>query len=141
MSGSRFERELEELLVSLGEWTPRESRSQRFRRRFRAWLYRWQEAIARMRWGGLPADQMMLVGMVLIVFAYFLRLALPAGAAYVGLLGVLLFFVAFALAVTGGRRRRDIRWRGHLVEPSPYRSSPPPFLAWLRRWWRRRTWR
>lgn len=139
MSGSKFERELDELLASIGEWTPRESRSQRFRRRFRGWLSHWQEAVARMRWIGIPTDQMMLGGILLIVFAYFLRLALPVAAAYVGLLGILVFFVAFALAIRGGRRRRDARWRGRFLDP--YRRGGLGLLARLLLWWQRRHWR
>ena len=137
MSGSRYERELDELLASLGDWAPRETRAQRFQRRFRQWLAQWQESVARMRWTGMSVDQMMLGGIGLIVFAYFLRLAVPVGAAYVGLLGVLVFFASFALAIRNARRRRESRWRGRPI--SSYDQQTSLFYR-LRSWWRRRTW-
>ena len=140
MSGSRFDRELDELLASIGDWTPRETRGQRLRRRFRSWLLRWQESIASMRWTGIPTDQLMLGGFILIVVAYFLRLALPVMAAYVGLVGVLVFFVAFGLAVRGGRRRSASRWRGQPIDFYRRRGAVS-FLVRLRLWWQRRTWR
>ena len=137
MSGSRFDRELDELLANLGDWTPRESRRQRIWRHVREWQAHWQEAVARLRWSGIPTDQMMLGGILMIVFAYFLRLAIALAAAYVGLLGILLFFVAFGLAIRGGQRRRELRWRGRSVGPYGGGSS---LLARLRFWWRR-NWR
>jgi hypothetical protein len=131
---SRFDRELEELLASLGELPPRETPRNRFQRTLRTALYRWQETVSRFRWNGIATEQMMLVGIVLIVLAYFLRLGSTVVAGYLGLVGVLVFFAAFGLAVAGNRRRRAPRWRGQVVS---FSSARVPWTERLRRWLRR----
>lgn len=135
MSGSsRFDRELEELLASLGELPERERPRGRWQRRLRAVLYRWQETVAGLRWKGIATEQLMLAGIVFIVLAYFVRLASPVLAGWIGLLGVLLFFGAFALAVAGNRRRRPERWRGQVVS---FGQARVPWIERVRRWLRR----
>ena len=135
MSGSsRFDRELEELLASLGELPPRETPRSRMRRRLRTLLYRWQEGVARMRWNGIATDQMMLVGIVLIVLAYFVRLVSTLAAGYLGLFGVLVFFAAFGLAVASNRRRSQARWRGQVI---PFDRGRVSWAERMRRWLRR----
>jgi hypothetical protein len=135
MSGSsRFDRELEELLASLGELPAREPPRSRFRRTMRTILYRWQEMVARLRWRGVATEQLMLAGIVLIVLAYFLRLVSTLVAGYLGLLGVLVFFVAFGLAVAGNRRRRQPRWRGAVIS---FDRARVPWTERVRRWLRR----
>ncbi|MCX6023296.1 MAG: hypothetical protein NTZ05_16530 [Chloroflexi bacterium] len=135
MSGSRFDRELEELLASLGELPPPATRGSRWRRRLRSWLFRWQESVARLRWNGIAADQLMLAGIVFIVLAYFLRLVFPLVAGYVGLLGVVAFFGGFGLAVASSRRRARPRWRGEVVS---FDRGRVPLTERVRRWFRRR---
>lgn len=134
MSGSRFDRELEELLASLGELPAREPPRNRWQRRLRTVLYRWQETVARLRWRGIATEQLMLVGIVFIVMAYFLRLASPTLAGWIGLLGVVLFFGAFAMAVAGNRRRRSNQWRGQVVS---FGQGRVPWTERVRRWLRR----
>lgn len=128
----KFEREIEELLSRLGEWVPQDTPLQRSKRVLGRWLFRWQEgwrhALANLRNWRAPLDQLMLAGIVLVVLSYFLRFAVPMVARYTGVLGVILFFTAFALYFSMGRQqRRDIRWRGRLVEPGPAAA----------RWWSR----
>lgn len=132
----KFEREIEELLSRLGEWVPQDTPFQRFKRILSRWLFRWQEgwphALTDPRRWRIPLDQLMLAGIVLVVLSYLLRFVIPLAARYTGVLGVILFFTAFALYFSvGQQRRRDIRWRGRSVEPRPGTRS---WKARLRRW-------
>lgn len=136
MSGnSRFDRELEELLASLGELPAREPPRSRWQRRVRTVLYRWQEIVAGLRWRGIATEQLMLAGIVLIVLAYFLRLAGPlsAAAGWVALIGIVSFFSGFVMSVASSRRRRPQRWRDRPISI----EQGVPWTERMRRWLRR----
>lgn len=128
----KFEREIEELLSRLGEWVPRDTPSQRFQRILRRQLFHWQDgwqrALTNLRSWRAPLDQLMLGGLVLVVLSYLLRFVIPMAARYIGVLGVILFFTAFALSFSLGRQhRREFRWRGRVIQPP----------AGSRTWWER----
>ena len=132
---SPYEREIEELLRSLGPIGPKETGWQRFRRlmevRFTG-LARSVRDLPR----SVPADQLMLAALLMVVAAYFLRLVAPELARIVGVIGLVMFVLAFAFSFQQlfGRSRNQPRWRGR---PIDMRSGQPTiidrFVFWLRR--------
>jgi len=132
---SPYEREIEELLKSLGELGPRETAWQRFRRVTGARLRGWARRIRDLP-GTVPADQLMLAALLFVVAAFFLRFVLPGLARVVGVIGILMFLAAFAFSFQQllGGSRYERRWRGRSMERS--RGSPTPldrFIFWLHR--------
>lgn len=127
---SRFEKEIEELLARLGDWSPKDKPRGRFGDTLRQWIYRWQYgwqyALSKFRWS-VPPEQLMLISILLILAAYFSRFVFPVVARYVAVLGFILFFTSFLFSFGLGQRR-DRRWRGQVVN---YR--PGDFWDWLRR--------
>ena len=130
-----FEREIEELLKSLGEIGPKETTAQRLRRNFirrwygfRAWLADLPRAV--------PADQLMLAAILFIVAAYFLRFVLPTVARFVGIAGLLMFCAAFVLSfnVLIRRSRPTPRWRGQPVDLNRHQATLlDRIILWARR--------
>ena len=62
------------------------------------------------------------------------RLMSTALAGYLGLIGVLVFFAAFGLAVAGNRRRPQTRWRSQVIS---FSNGRVPWTERVRRWLRR----
>lgn len=133
---TQYEKEIEELLKKLGDIGPKES-----------WFQKAQR-VATARWNGfwrgvrdlpytLPADQLMLTAIFLIVASYFLRFAFRPLALIVGAAGLFMFFAAFAMSFRYffGAGNRDIRWRGQVVDMRYSQLSP--FLR-LKNWLIRR---
>jgi len=81
----------------------------------------------------------MLSGIALILVGYFFRVGLPGIWYYLVILGLILFFTAFAISFLSGRRPagpRNIYWRGRPA--SSYYAGGPSFASRLREWWHRR---
>ncbi|MBF8293496.1 MAG: hypothetical protein HW389_41 [Bacteroidetes bacterium] len=130
---NRFEREIDELLAKLGDFTPRDTVSRRIGRVVIYWQYRWQGFISKISRFWIAPEKLMLSSLLIIVASYFLRFALPGIARYAGVLGVILFFASFLLALSsGGRRDKQMRWRGHPIDLP--RNRPAWLPVWLRRW-------
>lgn len=133
--GTQYEREIEEILRSLGDIGPRETPWQRF---VRGVSRRWRDF-----WSGvrdlpraIPADQLMLASILLILGAFVLRYISPSISRFVGAVGLIAFFAAFALSLRLFARGldSDLRWRGRPIDLSYARSS---WLRRLTRWLRR----
>ncbi len=129
----KYEKEIEELLASLGEFKPRKRRlSDRVIASLGRWQYRWQGFISGLSHKRLNPDHLMIYGIILIVITYFLRL--PVIGRYTGIAGILLFFTGFVLALTMGRRYSDERkiWRGRIIDFQD-QNLGPKIKLWLRR--------
>ena len=92
---SPYEREIEELLRSLGPIGPKETGWQRFRRIMAARLGRMARGIKDLP-RTVPADQLMLAALLVVVAAYFMRLVAPELARILGVVGLVMFVLAFA---------------------------------------------
>ena len=131
---SQFDRDIEELLRSLGDLGPRETGWQRFRRGLATrWETFWWNVRALPR--AVPADQLMIAALLFVVAAYFLRFALPGVARFVGLLGVGMFVAAFFFSFNQlFGSRREIRWRGQPIDIGRGQSGfMDRLVLWLRR--------
>lgn len=131
---SPYEREIEELLRSLGPIGPKETGWQRFRRIMGGRLNGLVRS-ARDLPRTVPADQLMLAALLMVVAAYFLRLVAPELARIVGVIGLVMFVLAFSFSFQQlGRSRNQPRWRGR---PIDMRAGQPTmidrFVFWLRR--------
>ena len=130
-----YEREIEELLKSLGDIGPKETAWQRFERGI---AERWHALLRRLAElpRTVPGDQLMITAFVCLVGGYFMRLVLPGVACFVILGGLVLFVAAFLFSLQQlfGGRRSENRWRGR---PAEMRRPGPTlldhFFFWLRR--------
>jgi hypothetical protein len=135
---SPYEREIEELLRSLGPIGPKETGWQRFRRIMGARLTGLAGSIRDIP-RTVPAEQLMIAAFLMVIAAYFLRLV-PGFSSIVGLLatvGIVMFVLAFGISfqqLFGRSRGNQPRWRGR---PIDMRSGQPTmidrFVFWLRR--------
>ena len=130
---SEYEREIEEILRRMGDLTPRRTRMQRLGdavARQTQGFRRWLGSVAR----GVPADQLMLLAIVCVVSSLLLRF-IPL-MRWVGLAGVLLFLLAFALSFrqVWGRRSPQKRWRGRIIDINDGRPTlADRLIVWFRR--------
>ena len=132
---TRFEKEIEDLLRSIGEFGPKESWWQKLNRVGAARLRGTLEGVKQLPYA-VPADQLMLTAILLIVASYFLRFAFRPLATVVGAVGLVMFFTAFVISFRyffGASKQ--VRWRGHTIDMRHDRQSP---FARLTRWFRRR---
>jgi uncharacterized membrane protein YedE/YeeE len=129
----KIEREVEEILRKLDKFVPEESRLARARRRLGQTvsdvLHTMLARLARISLG-----QVMLVSLILVAVAFFLRSTSPVLARWVIIGGLILFFAAFALTLLGGRTRYEKRWRGQVID-----LSEPSLGSRLRSWLQRRS--
>ena len=130
---NKFDREIDELLAKFGNYAPRDTLSRRIGWIARYWHYRWQESIRGIGKLWIAPEKLMLSSLVIILASYVLRFALPGIARYAGVLGVILFFTSFFLAISGGGRssRQQMRWRGQPID------LPKNRALWLPQWLRR----
>ena len=129
----KYEKEIEELLASLGEFKPRKrSFSDRVMASLGRWQYRWQRFVSGLVQKRLNPDHLMVYGIILIVIAYFLRF--PIVGKYIGIAGILLFFTGFLLAMTMGRRYNNEQkiWRGRVIQFEEHHLGLK-IRYWLRR--------
>ncbi len=132
-----IEEQLREIFERMERQGPRRSLWARLKGRFRRFVNSFQVTIPV---PGFLTDpgQLILVSVILVFSAWFLRLLLPRAGYYVGMLGLLLFLIGFTWSVLrAGRTPYRPRWRGRYIEDySPYGDN-----LWLkiRRWWRRIT--
>lgn len=132
---SPYEREIEELLRSLGSIGPKETGWQRFRRVLGERLASFGQTLRELP-HTIPADQLMLAALLMVVAAYFLRLVLPGLARFVGVVGLLMFVAAFLFSFQQlfGCSQHERRWRGRPIDMS--RGQPAlldRLVFWLRR--------
>ena len=113
----KYEKEIEELLASLGEVKPRRRKwTDRVSSSLSRWQYQWQGFVAGLSHKRINPDKLMIYGILLIVLTYFLRL--PIISRYTGIAGILLFFTGFVLALTtgGGYSNERKIWRGRVID-------------------------
>lgn len=135
----KFEREIDEILSRLDK-LPSRSPSERVRRSLARRVVDLQRALA-VHAAQLSVNQIMVAGIVLILFGYFFRAAMQGIWQYMVVLGLILFFTAFALSFIGfgaGRssHQGSIYWRGRPADW--YYSGGPSPIGRIRDWWRRR---
>ena len=129
-----YEREIEEILKSLGDIGPRENAWQRFAR---VMTLRWKAMLRRVvdLPRTVPVDQLMLTALLFVVAGYFMRLFLPGVARFVILAGLVMFVAVFFFSFNQlfGSSRQQTGWRGR---PIDMRRSQPTlldhFFFWLR---------
>ncbi|MEK7214720.1 MAG: hypothetical protein AAB289_03905 [Chloroflexota bacterium] len=132
--GSRFDRDIDDILSKLGEFGPKETGWLRLRRIVTARFAALGAAIRSLP-QAVPADQMMLAAVVFIAAAFFLRYVFPGFARLVGVAGLILFVAAFVVSFNQlfGSGRRQVRWRGQVIDMTSYSSGYlNRFLSWLR---------
>lgn len=122
MSG-KLQREIEEILSRSDKAVPR-------RRRWRRRLWRLRQPVAE-GWSYLrlrrpSLSQVMLLGILLLVVAFFFRSTAP----YTAYAGLALFFGAFILSFRRSQAGPDLRWRGQSID-----LSQPSVTARIRRRW------
>ncbi|MFQ5880271.1 MAG: hypothetical protein ACE5IZ_08880 [Dehalococcoidia bacterium] len=127
MSG-KLQREIEEILSRYDKSGPR-------RKWWRRWPRRLRQALAE-AWAGLTfrlprisLGQVMLLGILLLLIAFFFRSTTP----YTVYAGLALFFGAFILSFRRSQARPEVRWRGR-----PMDLSQPGVGDRIRQWWQRR---
>ena len=132
--GSQFDRDIDDILSRSGEFGPKESGWQRTRRLAMARVLAFWARIRALP-QTVPADQMMLAAVIFIAAAFFLRYVFPSLARFVALAGLILFLAAFVVSFNQlfGSGRRQIRWRGQVIDMTSYSSGYlNRFLFWLR---------
>jgi hypothetical protein len=130
-----YEREIEELLKSLGDIGPKETGWLRFKRRWTARKNALLRSLADLP-RTVPADQLMLTAILFVVAGYFMRLVLPSVARFVFLAGLILFVAAFFFSFNQlfGAKRNQRRWRGQPIDMRrPQPTILDHFIFWLRR--------
>lgn len=128
----RYEREIEELLAHMEKFLPEKPAPQR-RERIRPWFGHF-EGVFSSWWHRLSAQQLMLFSFLLVVVAFFLRFSVPTVAYFIGLAGAFLFVIAFALSFLKRGPYREKRWRGEVIDLSPWGNR---LSRWLSRWMKR----
>ncbi len=132
---SQYEKDIEEILEGLGDLPITESPRQQFQRQ-------WGRRARNLWWDikALPstiaADQLMIVALLCVVAAFFLRFMMPGVARFVGLAGLVLFIAAFAFSFNRffGGGGREVRWRGQVIDlQSGQPSTIDRFIIWMRR--------
>ena len=138
----RVQREIEELLDKLDNFVPEQRFTAKIRERARrknadepTALSRILAPLARFSFGHI-----LLAGLALVLFAYFLRGFLGPAATWLILLGLVAAGAAFVLSLFRGSGGRPFggtvekRWRGQVIH---YSAGPTPADR-IRGWWRNR---
>lgn len=130
----KYEKEIEDLLASLGEVGLRRSQwTDGFSSSLGRWQHQWRGFVAGLSRKRINPDKLMIYGIILIVLTYFLRV--PIISRYTGIAGVLLFFTGFALSFTTGGRYSSERkiWRGRVVDfnDGKFGEKIRVWLRWL----------
>ena len=137
----RIQREIEELLDKLDTFVPEERLASKIRNR-RASNSASTPSLLERTWkrvSGISLGQMILVGLALMLFAFFLRGPLGAATSWIMVAGLIIAGVAFVLSVIGGGSSRTVsggggvekRWRGQVIDYSePTRGDR--ILAWFK---------
>jgi hypothetical protein len=133
----RFEREIDEILKKIDDFPQgsalrRRQHSRKQRQAGSGGLQRAVTLLAR-----VSGQQIMLISLGLIVFSYLFRFALEGLWVYGLMLGLILFFTAFALGLkSNSGRSSEPYFRGR--PRSAYQPSGPALSERLRRWWQQR---
>lgn len=136
--GSRFEREIQEILEQEMRRPPR--RRGWLRRAAFGWSCWWRNLRQSLsdfadswNWVLMDPSQLMLWAYGLLVMGWLARGIMGWLGLLLSLVGVVLFALAYVLAITGfPPRRRRVKWRGRIIELP---SQPSPWERW-RQWWR-----
>jgi len=130
----KFEREIDEILSKIRDFPERPAAPRRAGGRLARQITGMQRALA-VRLSRISASHVMLTAMALMVISYFFREAFAELWVYGLILGLILFFTAFALSFrSGGARRGGPYFRGR--PQSYYRGASQPFSDRLKAWWR-----
>lgn len=132
MSRKRYEAEIDEILKRLDGALPSKPLSQRIRDRVQELAGALGHALLGML-GAFQAGHMMLLSLALMLGAYLLPVPF-SWKRDLGILGLVLFFLAFIFSLLERRRPRyEPRWRGRVI-----RDDQGGWQGWLRRLWGRR---
>ena len=127
----RLQQEIEEILGKYKRFPLRESLWRRIRRR----LSRWLNSLGRWPASRLPritVGRVMLVGIAMIIAAYFFGFGSDSITRSVIVAGLILFVAAFILSLRRRPPYVEKRWRGRTVE-----IAEPGVGDRLRSWWGR----
>lgn len=132
MSRKRYEEEIDEILKKMDGALPSEPLAERARGRLQELAASLGPAISRII-SGIQGGHLMLLSLALMLAAYILPLPFDWKRG-IGILGLVLFFLAFIMSLLDRRHPRyEPRWRGRVI---PYEQNRLP--DWLRRFFRRR---
>ncbi len=131
----KFEREIDEILSKIRDFPERPAPRRRTGNGCARWLTGVQRSLA-IRLSRISVSQVMLAAMGLMLLSYFLSPAFEGVWVYGLILGLILFFTAFALSFRSGGtgRRSQPYFRG--MPRSYYESPQRPTIDRLREWWR-----
>jgi hypothetical protein len=127
----RLQQEIEEILGKYKKFPLREPLWRRIRRR----LSRWLSSVSQWSASHLPritVGRVMLVGVALIIAAYFFGVGGKSTTQMVLVAGLILFAAAFIFSMRRRPRYVEKRWRGRAVE-----VDEPGVGQRLRSWWDR----
>jgi VIT1/CCC1 family predicted Fe2+/Mn2+ transporter len=127
----RLQQEIEEILGKYKRFPLREPLWRRIRRR----LSRWLNSLGQWRASHLPRitlGRVMLVGMAMIIAAYFFGFGSDSIARSVIVAGLILFIGAFIFSLRRRTPYVEKRWRGRTVQ-----IGQPAVSERLRSWWDR----
>jgi len=133
----RFEREIDEILSKIDDFPKHAAQRRRRSGRMGRQIGEAQRNFA-LRLARITVTQIMVTAFAVMAISYFLlRGAFPEVWVYGLILGLILFFTAFALSFRGGTPagRSEPYFRGR--PRSYYRSETPAFWSKLSEWWRR----
>ena len=132
---TEFEREIDEILKKMGDQPPPESPAQRLVRGLRARWDGFWGAVRALPQGADPGH-LMITAILFIITAWILRYIYAPATPWVGAAGLAMFVAAYFLSFRGlfRGRRRQVRWRGQIVELNASKPSPADrLLLWIRR--------
>lgn len=131
----KFEREIDEILSKIRDFPERPAARHRAKSRVAQRITALQRAFA-VRLSRISVSQVMLTAMALMVISYFFREAFAELWVYGLILGLILFFTAFALSFRSGgvRGGSEPYFRGR--PRSYYQSGAAPVVDRLKSWWR-----
>jgi hypothetical protein len=133
----KFEREIDEILSKIHDFPQRPAAPRRAGNRIAQRIGGVQRSLA-VRFSRISVSQVMLTAMGLMVLSYFFKAALAELWVYGLILGLILFFTAFALSLRPGGRSpggSEPYFRG---QPRSYytRANNSQMYARIRAWWR-----
>jgi len=133
----RLQQEIDEILGKFEKFPLKEPRGRRIRRT----LSRWASSIGQWGTSHLPhitVGRVMLVGIALILAAYFFEFGGQSIARTVIVAGLVLFAAAFIFSLRRRYPRLEQRWRGRPVEVHPQSGVGLRLRSWWGRWRSRR---
>ncbi len=132
----KFEREIDEILSKIHDFPQRPPASRRVGNRLAQRITGLQRSLT-VRLSRISVSQVMLTALGLMVFSYFFKAALGELWVYGLILGLILFFTAFALSLRsgGGAGRSEPYFRG---QPRSFYTAgnTAALMDRIKAWWR-----